>query len=104
MVSAKQHLAMSELSNNSVRPVVRAIAAVFGVAFALAGLLAFALLVYTIWDAVRTRHITWKLVVVAILVPIGAYSAARIFLEVAVTGENPRIDEDRDAGFNPPAI
>jgi len=95
---------MSELSNNRVRPVVRAFAGVFGVAFALAGLLALALLGYTVWDAVRTGHIPWKLVVIGILFPLGAYSAARIFLEVAVTGENPRIDEDPDAEFNPPAI
>lgn len=95
---------MSELSNNRVRPVVRALAAVFGVAFALAGLLALALLGYAVWDAVRTRHITWKLVVMGILVPLSAYSAARIFLEVAVTGENPRIDEDHEPEFNPPAI
>jgi hypothetical protein len=103
MVSAQQHLAMSKLSNNRVRPVVRAFAGVFGIAFALAGLLAFALLGYTVWDTVRTRHITWKLIVIAILVPIGAYSVARIILQVAVTGENPRIDADRDGEFNPQA-
>jgi hypothetical protein len=95
---------MSELSNNRVRPIVRAFAGVFGVAFALAGLLALALLGYTLWDAVRTSRITWKLVAIGILVPLGAYSAARMFLEVAITGENPRIDEDREAEFNPPAI
>ena len=95
---------MSELSNNRVRPAVRALAGVFGVAFALAGLLALALLGYTLWDAVRARHITWKLVAIGILFPLGAYSIARIFLEVAVTGENPRIDEDHEAEFNPPAI
>jgi hypothetical protein len=95
---------MSELSNNRVRPVVRALAALFGVAFALAGLLSLALLGYTAWNAVRTRHIAWKLVAIGIPFPLGAYSLARIFLEVAVTGENPRIDEDRDPEFNPPAI
>ena len=95
---------MSELSNNCVRPVVRALAGVFGVAFAVAGLLELALLGYAVWDAVRTRHITWKLVAIGILFPLGAYSLARVFLEVAVTGENPRIDEDRDPEFNPPAI
>jgi len=95
---------MSELSNNSVRPGVRALAGVFGVAFALAGLLALALLGYTAWDAVRTHHITWKLFAIGILVPLGAYSVARIFLEVAVTGENPRIDEDREPELNPSAI
>jgi hypothetical protein len=67
-------------------------------------LLALALLGYTVWDAVRTRHIAWKLVVIGILVPIGAYSAARMFLEVAATGENPRVDEDGNTEFNPPAI
>jgi hypothetical protein len=95
---------MTELSTNRVRPVVRVLAAVFGVAFSLGGLLALALLGYTVWDAVRTRHITWKLVAIGILLPLGAYIAARIFLEVAVTGENPRIDEDSEADFNPPAI
>ena len=95
---------MSELSTNRVRRVVRALAAVFGVAFALAGLLALTLLGYTVWDAVRTGHVTWKLVAVGILVPLGAYSVARIFLEVAITGENPHVDEDRVADFNPPAI
>jgi hypothetical protein len=95
---------MTELSTNRVRPVVRVLAGVFGVAFALGGLLALALLGYTVWDWVRTRHVTWKLVAIGILLPLGAYSAARIFLEVAVTGENPRIDEDPAAEFNPPAI
>jgi hypothetical protein len=77
---------------------------VFGIAFAFAGLLALVLLGYTLWDAVCTRHITWKLVAIGILVPLGAYSVARTFLEVAGTGENPRIDEDREPEFNPPAI
>jgi hypothetical protein len=95
---------MSEQSSNRVRPVVRALAGLFGVAFALAGLIALALLGYTVWDAVRTRRITWKLVAIGILIPLGAYSVARIFLEVAVTGENPRIDEDPGAEFNPAAI
>jgi hypothetical protein len=95
---------MNKLTSNRVRPVVRALAGVFGVAFALAGLLALALLAYTVWDALRTRRITWKLIAIGILFPLGAYSAARIFLEVAVTGENPRVDEDREAEFNPPAI
>lgn len=92
---------MSELSSNRVRPVVRAFAGVFGVAFALGGLLALSLFGYTVWS---TRHVTWKLVAIGILVPLGAYSAARIFLEVAVTGENPRLDEDSAAEFNPPAV
>jgi hypothetical protein len=95
---------MSELSNNRVRPIVRFLAGVFGVAFALTGLLALALLGYTVWGAVRTRHITWKLVAIGVLVPVGAYSVGRILLEVAVTGENPRIDEDREPEFNPPTI
>jgi hypothetical protein len=95
---------MSDLANNRVRPIVRVLAGVFGVAFALAGLLALTLLAYTLWDAVRRRHITWKPVAIGILVPIGAFSVARIFLEVARTGENPRIDEDPEPEFNPPAI
>jgi hypothetical protein len=95
---------MSELSSNRVRPFVRALAGVFGVAFALAGLLTLALLGFTVWDAIRTHHITWKLIVIGILFPLGAYSIARIFLEVAVTGENPRMDEEGEAEFNPPAI
>jgi hypothetical protein len=92
---------VSGLSNNSVRPVVRALAGIFGIAFAFAGLLALALLGYTLWDAVRTRHNAWKLVAIGLLFPLGAYSVGRIFLEVAVTGENPRIDEDREPEFNP---
>ena len=95
---------MSDLSNNRVRPIVRVLAGVFGVAFALVGLLALALLAYTLWDALRRRYITWKLVAIGILVPIGAFSGARIFLEVALTGENPRIDEDYAPEFDPPAI
>ena len=85
---------MNAVPSNPVRPIVRVLAGVFGVALALAGLLTLALLAYTIWDGLHNGRMAWKLIAITILVPVGAYSIARMFLEVAVTGENPRIDEN----------
>ena len=95
---------MNAFSSNRVGPIVRVLAGIIGVALALAGLLGLVLLGWTVWDGLRTRHIVWKLVAIGILLPLGACSVARIFLEVAVTGENPRIDEEDEPELNPPAI
>jgi hypothetical protein len=85
---------MNEFPTKRVRPIVRILAGVLGVAFALAGLLAVVLTVYTVWNGIRApRHIAWTIVAIGVLVPLGALSLARIFLDVAVTGENPRIDD-----------
>jgi hypothetical protein len=94
---------MSDVPSNRVRPIVRLLAGLFGVAFALAGL-AGALLVFSIWSGVRTGHFTGKSLLIGLVVPLGAYSAGSIFLVTAWTGENPQWDDDEPPGPAAPAV
>jgi hypothetical protein len=85
---------MSVSPANRVRPLVRLLSAIFGIAFALAGLAGLALLGATIWGGVHTGHISAKSLLIGSLVPLGAYSVGSMFLVTAWTGQNPQWDDD----------
>ena len=95
---------MSDLRDNRVRPIVRLLSGVFGVAFALFGIAGIALLGATIWGDVRTGHVSVKPLLVGIVVPLGAYSIGSIFLITAWTGQNPQVLDDETPGHDAPAV
>lgn len=87
-----------------MRPIVRLLAGVFGVAFALFGIAGLGLLGSTIWDDVRTGHVSVTPLLVGIFVPLGAYSIGSIFLITAWTGQNPQVLDDDTPGHDAPAV
>ena len=95
---------MSDVPGNRVGPIVRLLAGLFGVAFALAGLAGIALLASSMWSGVRTGHFSGKSLLIGLVVPLGAYSAGSILLVTAWTGENPRWDDDEPPGPAAPAV
>jgi nitrogen fixation-related uncharacterized protein len=95
---------MSDVPSNRVRPIVRLLAGLVGVAFALAGLAGIALLAFSIWSGVRTGHFSGKSLLIGVVVPLGAYSVGSICLVTAWTGENPQWDDDEPSAPAAPAV
>jgi hypothetical protein len=97
-------MSMSDPTNNRVRPVVRFLSAVFGAAFALFGLIGLAMLAVAIWTGVRTGHFSGKQLLIGVVVPLSGYSIGSLFLAVAWTGMNPRLDDDEPPNHESPAV
>ena len=91
-------------NSNRVRPIVRLLSGVFGIAFALAGIAGIALLALSLWTGVRTGHFAGKPLLIGVIVPLGAYSTGSIFLITAWTGENPRWHDEEPSGPSAPAV
>ena len=95
---------MSDFPSNRVRPVVRFLSGIFGIAFALGGLAGIAFLAFSIWTGIRTGHFSAKPLLIGLVVPLGAYSVGSIFLVTAWTGENPQWRDDEPPGPATPAV
>jgi hypothetical protein len=95
---------MNDFPSHRVRPVVRLLSGIFGIAFALSGLAGIALLAFSVWTGIRTGHFSAKQILVGLLVPLGAYSVGSVFLVTAWTGENPRWHDDEPPGPAAPAV
>jgi hypothetical protein len=93
---------MSDTSPNAVRPSVRAASALLGIAFLVAASLGITALGGRLWEAV-TGHGAWRVAAVVAFPTVGAAALTWLFLQVAWTGDNPRIDEDEN-DIIPPAI
>jgi hypothetical protein len=91
------------MNTNRVRPIVRLLAGVFGTLFALAGVIAIALFAATLWRVPNAHAVPWRQLLIGVLFPLGAYTPARLLLEAAWTGKNPRLDDGPSDDVSPAA-